>query len=146
MGSIAACSVNLNSQIIVLKGEHNRKATFRNDACTSFTKVRIDGCVIKGDIKAVDWMLRKHEVGDLLVELKGGKTDDAVKQIHSTVIYLDGIGELSRHRAALVVSSKVPRVSGTSQALQVKLRKKHRCRIVFRTGEREYSFLELIGR
>jgi len=80
---IAAECIEATTDSRVKVSERGRKAIFLNPDNCNYSKVRVDGCVVK-NAKAADWVVSKHAVGDIIVELKGRNVEHAVKQINAT--------------------------------------------------------------
>ncbi|MBU0557700.1 MAG: hypothetical protein KKD64_09180 [Alphaproteobacteria bacterium] len=141
MAELDSCTSTVNGSLVVVKGENGKKATFTNAERKQYQRVRIDGCVIEnGSGKAVDWLLRQSDHGDLLIELKGKNTDEAAKQIYATLESISTI--IDERRSALVVSNRVPKASGTAQALQMKMIKNKKCKVRFLSGNRTFNFAD----
>jgi hypothetical protein len=106
---IADCQRKIFESRIKIE-ERRRKAIVLNCNRDQFVLTQVDGCVIKNRI-AADWIVTKHDIGDVVVELKGKDVEHGVKQVYATAKYWT-INELRVGAiAGLIVCNQYPRAS-----------------------------------
>src|ERR1700738_2784150 len=64
---------------VKIEGEHRRSAVFVNNDRATYRVIKVDGCLVRKG-PAADWILAEHEVGDLVIELKGRDVGRALEQ------------------------------------------------------------------
>lgn len=87
--------------------EKGKQAIFVNEERKLFYIIRVDGNLIKNEISS-DYVVRKAEVGNVIIELKGMDVDHAVEQILATARYWKKNGYKNSPVAGLVVCSRKP--------------------------------------
>lgn len=110
-------------RMIVLE-EKRAKVCLVNTQQHPVFQIKVDNGVIV-DVARVDYALRRENVGDLLVELKGGDIEKACDQVASTIKRWKEkkytVGRLS----ALVVSTRRPNVATEWQIKSKRILKEH---------------------
>lgn len=100
------------------------KANFENPQRRQYRKYVVDGCLVQGKV-AADFAVEEIDRGLVVVELKGGKVEHALKQVHATTAYFRNergyVGEL----AALIVSRQSPLGAATIARHRLDFARKH---------------------
>jgi hypothetical protein len=93
--------------------EHGKRFSFNNTTNKSICRVRIDNCFITGLEKRCDFFFKiETPVKYYLVELKGVKVDEGIKQIISTYENVNSkIKALPQDYTGVIVSSSVPKAT-----------------------------------
>ncbi|WP_152249043.1 hypothetical protein [Xanthomonas maliensis] len=126
--------------------ENGKSAVFLNPKKKKFFITRVDGGVVKHEL-AADYVVTQHEVGSLIVELKGKEVGRAVEQVVATAELLKKCsGSLGTQKvSALVVCTRVPRQDSRSLRLQNAFQQKHRARLRIVASNVEHNFAALFG-
>lgn len=122
--------------------ENGKKVIISNDTKEKYTKLKIDGCLLKQKT-ASDWAISKEEFGDLVIELKGCDVDHAVDQIKASIVFLETNNLRNGKLACLIVCSRYPRVDTKIQRAQMEIASKYKAPLHVSTQNREYTFPSL---
>ncbi len=111
------CQETIRHTRIVI-ADRGRSATFINREKLEHIRIEMDGCVVHNAL-AADWVLKKKDVGDLIIELKGKDVEHAVQQVMATARYLVQHQLRTGRLAGLVVAKQYhPRASTSVQRAQ----------------------------
>jgi hypothetical protein len=88
--------------------EKGKKATFVNHVRAEYARVRVDRCLIKGEI-AADFVVARDGAGHVIIELKGKDVAHACEQIIATARLLRSCPNQPRRIAGLVVCAEFPK-------------------------------------
>lgn len=133
--------MSIHSESIITVEDKGIKAKFINEDNFDYVLIQVDGCVVKEGRRA-DFVLRKNEVGDLIIELKRGNVEHALHQIEETAkLWSDN--KISNKIAGLIVCTEVPRVPTKIQDAKRRFFKMFRSHLTIKTGVREYKFVDL---
>lgn len=135
------CFTNTTDSKIKVE-ENGRKVVISNKSREKYTKLKIDGCLVKQEI-ASDWAISKEEFGDLVIELKGCDVYHAVDQINASIIFLDSNKIRNGKLACLIVCSRYPRIDTKIQRAQSTIAKKYKAPLHVTTQNKEYDFSSL---
>lgn len=124
--------------------ENGRKVIISNQLKEKYTKLKIDGCLIKQET-ASDWAISKKDFGDLVIELKGCDVDHAVDQIKASIVFLETNKLRNGNLACLIVCSRYPRVDTKIQRAQATIASKYKAPLHVTTQNKEYTFASLFG-
>jgi hypothetical protein len=105
--------------------QRGRKAVFKNENRASHTVIEVDGCVVKNALCS-DYVVRRSDIGDLIVELKGKDVDHAVKQVEATAQLWRQNGYAKAGMAALVVATQYPKANTAVRRAQQLFAKTYR--------------------
>lgn len=136
------CIRSTSAKRVKINGEHNRSATFVNEAQEDFREIRVDGCLIPKGL-AADWILCKASVGDLIIELKGRDVGHALKQVSATLAHWSTHKERSKKSALaslIVCAAQKPQISAQRQRAEREFRRDYGAKLVVLSGNREHSF------
>jgi hypothetical protein len=121
--------------------ENGRKAVFLNPEHASIKKVKVDGCLVKGDVLKADYIVSKPEVIDVIVELKGKDIYHARDQILATLPMWRTHPPFSAKIAGLIVCTRSPMSASELQLMKAKALLHHRLWLeVDENGKKEYRF------
>lgn len=146
---VTACSIRTRARRILLQDPASKSvsATILNIDGERYDKVTYDNCVVCNQL-AADLLLLRRSTGDvLIVELKGGNVEHAIKQVTSTHVFVSsrenqetfGKGD----RGALIMCSQYPH--GThAQVLRSKFLARYGIVIHVNTRKREFTFDDLL--
>jgi hypothetical protein len=121
--------------------ENGRKAVFLNPERASIKKVKVDGCLIRGDVRKADYIVSKPGVIDVIVELKGADVYHARDQIIATLPFWRAYPPFSTKVAGLIVCSRSPMSASDLQVMKAKALIQHKLWLeVDENGRKEYEF------
>ena len=121
--------------------ENGRKAVFLNPERASIKRVKVDGCLVKGDVLKADYIVSKPEVIDVIVELKGKDIYHARDQILATLPVWRAHPPFSAKIAGLIVCTRSPISASELQLMKAKALLHHRLWLeVDENGKKEYKF------
>jgi len=124
--------------------ERGRKAVFLNAERSEVFKIRVDGCLIKGDTPRADYIISKPGKIDVIVELKGRDIYHAHEQIIATLPFWRAFPPLSPVIAGLIVCSKSPVSASELQVLKAKTLSRFGLWLeVDENGKKQYDFSAL---
>lgn len=115
--------------------ENGRTAIFLNPQQDRYYVVSVDGNLLK-NVTASDYVISRHKIADIIIELKGMDVDHAVDQILATADYWQKNNLRTGKIAALVVSSRAPRFDTKVQRATTKFYEKFKGHLhIVRNGE-----------
>ena len=118
-----------HSQITV--SEKGKTFSLLNSRRVKISRVRVDGCALRGQ-RACDWMLVPADgQEELYVELKGSDVEYAAEQIRASIVALSSNRRLLPKRC-FVISSRCPLVSSEVQVLAIKFKREFNALLVIR--------------
>jgi len=121
--------------------DNGRKAVFLNPERASIKKVKVDGCLITGEVLKADYIVSKPEVIDVIVELKGKDIYHARDQILATLPIWRAHPPFSIKIAGLIVCTRSPLSASELQLMKAKALLHHRLWLeVDENGKKEYKF------
>jgi hypothetical protein len=135
-----------NDSKINLDGHRTSSALFINQRKEPHRKIRFDEC-LGGNRRACDWILEKPNVGRLLVELKGVKVLDAIKQIEESANFLREKGWELQPTAALIICTRyatAPSFTTKIQQAKNRLMKEKKMKVHVKKDGQEFVFEELL--
>lgn len=97
--------------------ERGKKVIFLNPARAQFIVTHVDGCLVKGVI-AADRIVTKADIGDVVIELKGGDVEHGAKQVTATTDFWIRSQNVKKKLAGLIVCTQYPRADTRMQKLQ----------------------------
>lgn len=112
--------------------EKRSKLTLKNSNEVYSTKIKVDGCEIKGDTKRCDFMLTTDKL-EIYIELKGTDISKAIIQIESTIGKL-GSNNSIPERKAYIICTRVPLASTEIQILALKLKKNFNANLIVKSS------------
>jgi hypothetical protein len=127
--------------------EKGKQAIFLNPDKSTFTRIKIDGCLVK-EATACDWLVIKNNTDRVIVELKGCDVSHALDQVEATFIHLASLNLLSGRVAALIVCrrpSSHPIFTTKLQRLKDRLSKKYRAPLHVVGSNREFSIDQVLS-
>lgn len=133
----ACCTETSVSEIKFEEGAS--KAVILNPDRKTFTKVRIDGCLIKQE-RAADGALYDAEDRVIVIELKGNDVAYGAKQILSAARFLAKSDRRPSRYGGIVVGKEYPRISSTIQRSQSEFAKAFRGPLHVVTKNGSFSF------
>jgi hypothetical protein len=107
--------------------ENGKAAIFLNPEKEIYTKIKIDGCILK-NTTACDFCVERRGTDGVLIELKGRDVSHAIDQIEATLAYLAFNKKLRKRVAAIIVCSKPsqhPAFTAKLQRAKQRLSKKY---------------------
>lgn len=132
------CISSVNHSRIKVE-ENKRKAIFRNDEKVTYEIGRIDGCLVTSGIRA-DYFVSSPDKS-VLVELKGSNIDHACKQLFAAAEHSSVKGKLKKKIGFLVICSRVPAASTSTQLAQQKAKRKYNARFQVFCRQKELDIL-----
>lgn len=123
--------------------EAGRQAVVLNASKELFTRVKVDGCLLK-EVTAADWVLAKPSVGDVVIELKGTDIGRGIEQVRKTINHWNKAGLRAGRIAALIVCSRYPRIDTKIQRAKQALARDHRAPLHVVPRNREFEFEALL--
>lgn len=127
--------------------ENGKQAVFLNPKKETFSRTRVDGCVIVNRT-ACDWWVVHDTSGSVLVELKGSDVEHAIEQIEATFEYLSKNNLLREKNAAMIVCSKPSRHPSFTSKLQKaksRLSAKFKAPLHIVTGNHEFDIKRVLS-
>lgn len=121
-----------------------KKAVFVNAEREEYVRTTFDGCVVAQQT-AADFVVSKAGVGDVIVELKGGGIEHAVKQIFATAEYLRLNKMISGRLGGLVVGTRYPRFDSTVQNTRSQFARRFCGALHVVTTNYEYKFEHVLS-
>lgn len=117
-------TANNHSQIVF--EEQRSKITFENFTLAQYLAIKVDDCVFNTiDGRKCDYLLQSVKYGDqYFIELKGGDTSSAVKQLNETIDRLLPENDSALRVAFAVFSNRSPKNDSTRQAIEKRFYKK----------------------
>ena len=137
MNEIPAHCVEMRSDSLIVFSENKSKITFENTDHNTYRAIQVDGCVFNAaDGHKCDKLLESERYADqYFVELKGGDSNKAVKQLEDTLERIPPRLAGAKRMAFAVFSNTCPKNDTKRQAI-VKNLKNNGIDIRFcRTGE-----------
>ena len=137
MNEIPAHCVEMRSDSLIVFSENKSKITFENPDHNTYRAIQVDGCVFNAaDGHKCDNLLESEEYADqYFIELKGGDSNKAVKQLEDTLERIPPRLAGAKRMAFAVFSNTCPKNDTKRQAI-VKNLKNNGIDIRFcRTGE-----------
>lgn len=126
--------------------ENGKQAILLNPEKETFTKIKMDGCVIV-NCTSCDWVIQDEHMSSILIELKGSDVDHAITQIEATFAYLKDHDLLTNKSAGLIVCSKPSRSPSFTSKLQkakARLSTKYKAPLHVVVGNHEYKLDKLL--
>ena len=140
MTSIPDHCIKKKSDPLIVFSEKKSKITFENPMQNKYFAIQVDGCVFnsKDGVKC-DKLLESEKYADqYFVELKGGETSEAVKQLEVTIDKLPArLGEAKR-MAFAVFSNTCPKCDTTRQAIEKRFKNKKITIVFCRSGHKHH--------
>lgn len=137
MNEIPAHCVEMRSDSLIVFSENKSKITFENPDHNTYRAIQVDGCVFNAaDGHKCDNLLESEEYADqYFIELKGGDSNKAVKQLEDTLERIPPRLVGAKRMAFAVFSNTCPKNDTKRQAIE-KIFKNRGIFIKFcRTGE-----------
>lgn len=137
MNEIPAHCVEMRSDSLIVFSENKSKITFENPDHNTYRAIQVDGCVFNAaDGHKCDNLLESEEYADqYFIELKGGDSNKAVKQLEDTLERIPPRLAGAKRMAFAVFSNTCPK-NDTKRQVIVKNLKNNGIDIRFcRTGE-----------
>ncbi len=116
-----------------------RYAVFQNKDKVKYVKHRMDGGH-QNNVTAADWMLTKPDVGEVIIELKGGDVGKALKQVYKTAEFVEANKMRTGKIAALILCTQHPGIDTKIQRLMNEFTKKFRGPVHVRNRSGEFNF------
>ena len=145
------CTTRTKASRIALVDNANKrvKAEILNEKREQFRKVRFDNCIVAQETAADFLLIRPSTEDILIVELKGGNVEHAIRQLEQTFFFISnfenrrffGMGKIG----ALVVCTQYPHGSH-AQVLQNRFFQRHGVIVYVKTKAREYEFDSLLSK
>lgn len=99
------CTERSNNSIFTFE-ERGMKLTLINTDRVDSEKIRVDGCVIKGNIQRCDYMHKAKDV-ERYIELKGKDIQRGYEQIVNTIEIL-GVDKTTKPKISYIICSRSP--------------------------------------
>lgn len=118
-----ACATVSRNKLIPA-AENKRKFTLRNPSEKTITKVKVDGC-LKLEGKRCDYLFEIDQPTSKVIylELKGGDTEEALKQLVSTLGHFNQQHQSCEKVLCIVAASNSPQFGTALQHKKAELRK-----------------------
>lgn len=134
------CATQTTNKIITAE-ENKRKLTIKNPSKKVVSKIKVDGCLVVDSGKRCDYMFEiiDNPTSDkicsvIYLELKGGHTEEAYKQLVAT-IDLFIVEHRDCKKECYIVASSVPRARAARQKLIAEMSKKKKAELIFKSDQ-----------
>lgn len=121
-----------------------RHAIFLNPKREAYVKRRMDGGLVCQQT-AADWMLSKHDAGDVVVELKGGDVSHAITQVTATAEFAVESKLACGRMAALILCTQHPGIDTKMQRAMNEFAKRFKGPIHTRNKSGEFVFEHVLS-
>lgn len=120
MNEIPAHCVEMRSDSLIVFSENKSKITFENPDHNTYRAIQVDGCVFNAaDGHKCDKLLESERYADqYFVELKGGDSNKAVKQLEDTLERIPSRLAGAKRMAFAVFSNTCPKNDTKRQAIE----------------------------
>lgn len=120
MNEIPAHCVEMRSDSLIVFSENKSKITFENPSHNTYRAIQVDGCVFNAaDGHKCDKLLESERYADqYFVELKGGDSNKAVKQLEDTLERIPPRLAGAKRMAFAVFSNTCPKNDTKRQAIE----------------------------
>lgn len=140
--SVAKCQKTTKVSKIKVQ-ENNKSVTFLNPSKETYLVTQHDGCMVKNKI-ACDWVISKHDIGDVFIELKGRDIDHATVQVLTSVEYWKSNNLICGAVAGIIVGSQYPGIDTKIQRAMLMFAKKYKGYLRVYTHNIECTFSSII--
>ncbi|MBP5516181.1 MAG: hypothetical protein J6X86_04435 [Bacteroidales bacterium] len=137
MNEIPAHCVEMRSDSLIVFSENKSKITFENPDHNTYRAIQVDGCVFNAaDGHKCDKLLESERYADqYFVELKGGDSNKAVKQLEDTLERIPSRLAGAKRMAFAVFSNTCPKNDTKRQAIEKSFKNRGIFIKFCRTGE-----------
>lgn len=137
MNEIPAHCVEMRSDSLIVFSENKSKITFENPDHNTYRAIQVDGCVFNAaDGHKCDNLLESEEYADqYFIELKGGDSNKAVKQLEDTLERIPSRLAGAKRMAFAVFSNTCPKNDTKRQAIEKNFKNRDILIKFCRTGE-----------
>lgn len=137
MNEIPAHCVEMRSDSLIVFSENKSKITFENPDHNTYRAIQVDGCVFNAaDGHKCDKLLESERYADqYFVELKGGDSNKAVKQLEDTLERIPPRLAGAKRMAFAVFSNTCPKNDTKRQVIEKNFKNRDILIKFCRTGE-----------
>lgn len=137
MNEIPAHCVEMRSDSLIVFSENKSKITFENPDHNTYRAIQVDGCVFNAaDGHKCDNLLESEQYADqYFVELKGGDSNKAVKQLEDTLERIPPRLAGAKRMAFAVFSNTCPKNDTKRQVIEKNFKNRDILIKFCRTGE-----------
>lgn len=137
MNEIPAHCVEMRSDSLIVFSENKSKITFENPNHNTYRAIQVDGCVFNAaDGHKCDNLLESEEYADqYFIELKGGDSNKAVKQLEDTLERIPPRLAGAKRMAFAVFSNTCPKNDTKRQVIEKNFKNRDILIKFCRTGE-----------
>lgn len=137
MNEIPAHCVEMRSDSLIVFSENKSKITFENPDHNTYRAIQVDGCVFNAaDGHKCDNLLESERYADqYFVELKGGDSNKAVKQLEDTLERIPPRLAGAKRMAFAVFSNTCPKNDTKRQVIEKNFKNRDILIKFCRTGE-----------
>ncbi len=137
MNEIPARCVEMRSDSLIVFSENKSKITFENPDHNTYRAIQVDGCVFNAaDGHKCDKLLESERYADqYFVELKGGDSNKAVKQLEDTLERIPPRLAGAKRMAFAVFSNTCPKNDTKRQVIEKNFKNRDILIKFCRTGE-----------